>query len=94
MSLNDATANIKEVDLLGNTQLRWLSVVQVEGSCSYKAIAFINGNQRSTRLKAKSYSTLRKSLQQTQVFLKNKFSVRKPPLKNFNKQLSDEKWIK
>jgi hypothetical protein len=69
-------------------------VVQVEGSCSYKAIAFINGNPRSTCLNTKNYSTLRRSLQQTQVFLKNKFSVRKPARKNFNKQVSDEKWIK
>ena len=94
MSRNDSTANIREVDLLGNIQLRWLSVVQVEGSCSYKAIAFINGNPRNTRLNTKNYSTLRMSLQQTQVFSRNKFSVRKPAIKNFNKQLSDEKWIK
>ena len=94
MNLHDATANITEVDLLGNIQLRWLSVVQVEGSHSYKAIAFINSNLRSTRLNTKKHSALRRSLQQAQVFSESIFSVRKPARKNFNKQLSDEKWIK
>ena len=94
MNLHGATDNIREVDLLGNTRLRWLSVVQDEGSRSYKAIAFINGNPRNTRLNTKNYSTLRRSLQQTKFFSRNKFSVRKPARKNFNKQLSDEKWIK
>ena len=69
-------------------------MIQVEGSRSYKAIAFIEGNPRNTRLNTKNYSTLRRSLKQTQVFSKNKFSVRKPARKNFNKKLSDEKWIK
>jgi hypothetical protein len=85
---------LERIDLLGNIPLRWLSVVQVEGSRSYKAIAFINGNPRSTRLNTKNYSTLRRSLQQTQVFSENKFSVRNPTRKNFKKQLGDEKWIK
>jgi tRNA U54 and U55 pseudouridine synthase Pus10 len=71
-------------------------VIQVEGSRSYKAIAFINSksNPRNTRLKKKKYSKLRRSLPQTQVFSKNNFTVRKPARKYFNKNLSDEKWIK
>jgi len=87
---------LERIDLLGNDNLRCLSVIKVEGSHSYKAIAFINSrsNPINTRLNTKNYSTLRRSLQQTQVFSKNKFSVRKPARKNFNKQLGDEKWIK
>jgi len=66
--------------------------MKVEGSRSYKAIAFINSssNPRNPRLNTKNYSTLRRSLQKAQVFSKNKFSVRKPARKYFNKQLGDE----
>jgi hypothetical protein len=66
---------------------------KVEGSLSYKAIAFIRrkSNLRITRL---NYSTLRRSLQKAQFFSKKTFSVRKPARKTFNKKLSDEKWIK
>jgi hypothetical protein len=87
---------LERIDLLGNDNLRCLSVIKVEGSHSYKAIAFINSNSnpRNTRLNTKNYSKLRRSLQQKQVFSKNKFSVRKPARKNFNKKLSDKKWIK
>jgi hypothetical protein len=70
-------------------------VIQVEGSRSYKAIAFISkGNPRKTCLKTKNYFTLRRSIQQAQIFSKNKFLVRNPARKNFNKQLGDEKWTK
>ena len=87
---------LERIDLLRNVNLRCLSVIKVEGSRSYKAIAFINSksNPRNTRLKTKNYSIVRRSLQQTQVFSKNNFSVRKPARKNFNKKIGDEKWIK
>ena len=78
MNLHGATDNIREVDLLGNTRLRWLSVVQDEGSRSYKAIAFINGNQRSTLLNTKNYFTLHRSLQQKQVFSEKIFQLERP----------------
>jgi hypothetical protein len=87
---------LERIALLGNVNLRCPSVIKVEGSRSYKAIAFIRSksNPRNTRLKTKNYSKLRRSLPQTQVFSKNKFSVRKPARKNFNEKLGDEKWIK
>jgi len=87
---------LERIDLLGDVKLRCLSVIQVEGSRSYKAIAFIRSksNPRNTRLKTKNYSKLRRSLQKSQVFSKNKFPVRKPARKNFNKKLGEEKWIK
>jgi hypothetical protein len=87
---------LERIDLLGDINLRCPSVIKVEGSHSYKAIAFIRSksNPRNTRLKTKNYFTLRRSLQKAQVFLKNTFSVRKPARKNFNKNLGDEKWIK
>ena len=70
-------------------------MIKVEGSRSYKAIAFISSksNPRSTRLKTKNYSKLRISLQKAQIFSKNMFSVRKTR-EYFNKKLGDEKWIK
>ncbi len=87
---------LERIDLLRHVHLRCLSVIKVEGSCSYKAIAFISSksNPRSTRLKTKNYSKLRMSLQQAQVFSKNTFSVRTPAQKNFNEKLGDKKWIK
>jgi len=77
---------LERIALLGDVNLRCPSVIKVEGSRSYKAIAFIRSksNPRNTRLKTKNYSIVRRSLQQTQVFSKNKFSVRKPARKNFN----------
>jgi len=85
---------LERIYLLGDVKLRCLSVIQVEGSHSYKAIAFISSNPRSTRLRTKNYSTLCRSLLKSQVFSKNKFSVREPSRKYFNKKLGDEKWIK
>ena len=87
---------LKRIDLLGNIHLRCHSVTKVEGSRSYKAIAFINSksNPRNTRLNTKNYSTLCISLHQTQVFSGSIFSVREPARKNFNEKLCDEKWIK
>jgi hypothetical protein len=48
-------------------------VIKVEGLRSYKAIAFIPGksNPRNMRLKTKTYSTLRTSLQKNAIFSKN-----------------------
>ncbi len=78
---------LERIDLLGNVHLRCHSVIKVEGSRSYKAIVFINSksNPRKTRLNTNNYSTLRRSLQQTQVFFKNRFSVRNPARKFFKK---------
>jgi hypothetical protein len=69
-------------------------VIKVEGSRSYKAIAFITakGNPRNKRLKAKNYSTLRTSLQNAAIFLENSF--RNTTLNSFNEKLGDEKWKK
>ena len=69
-------------------------MIKVEGLRSYKGIAFIRSksNPRTARLKAKIYSTLRRSLQRAQIFSKNTFSARKTR-EYFNKKLGDEKWI-
>jgi hypothetical protein len=87
---------LERIALLGNVNLRCPSVIKVEGSRSYKAIAFIRSksNPRNTRLKTKNYSKLRMSLQKSQLFSETKFSVRKPIREYFNKNLGDEKWIK
>ena len=79
---------LERIALLGNVNLRCPSVIKVEGSRSYKAIAFINSksNPRNTRLNKKNYSTLCISLQQTQVFSGSIFSVREPARKNFNEK--------
>jgi hypothetical protein len=66
-------------------------VIKVEGSRSYKAIAFIKSNPRNTRLKTKNYSKLRTSLPQKQIFSERILSVIR---EYFNKKLSDKKWIK
>jgi len=71
-------------------------VIKVEGSRSYKAIAFItsNGNRRNPRLKTKTYFKLRTTLKKT-VFPKiSIFSFRNPTQYAFNKKLGDEKWKK
>ncbi len=86
---------LQRIDLLGNVHLRCHSVIKVEGSHSYKAIAFIssNDNPRNTRLKTKNYSKLRRSLQKSQTFSKNPFLTRERR-EYFNEKLGDEKWIK
>jgi len=72
---------LERIDLLRNDNLRCLSVIQVEGSRSYKAIAFIRSNPINKHLTKENYSKLCKSLPKTQVFSKNKFSIRKPSKK-------------
>jgi hypothetical protein len=64
---------LERIDLLGNDNLRCLSVIKVEGSRSYKAIAFIKSesNPKITRLKTRTYSTLCMSLKKRTVFPKN-----------------------
>ena len=75
---------LERIALLGNVNLRCPSVIKVEESRSYKAIAFIRSksNPRNTRLKTKNYSKLRMSLQKSQLFSETKFSVRKYIRKN------------
>ena len=87
---------LERIDLLGDVNLRCPSVMKDEGLHSYKAIAFIRSksNPRITRLKAKTYSKLRVSLQKSQIFSGSIFSVRKTSREYFNKKLGDEKWIK
>jgi len=71
-------------------------VIKVEGLRSYKAIAFIKskGNPRNKRLKTKTYSALRISLQNTAIFSKNPFSFINTIRSSFNEKLGDEKWKK
>jgi len=72
-------------------------VIKVEGLRSYKAIAFIKSesNPRITRLKTKTYSTLRASLKKRTVFPKIfDFSFRNTIRYSFNEKIGDEKWIK
>jgi len=80
---------LERIALLGNANLRCHSVIKVEGSHSYKAIAFINSksNPRNTRLRKKSYSKLRRFLQQKQVFSKN--TLWKKRREYFEKGLGD-----
>jgi hypothetical protein len=87
---------LERIALLGDVNLRCPSVIKVEGSRSYKAIAFIGSksNPRNTYLKTKNYSKLRRALQKSQLFCKKMFSFGKPFRKNFNENLGDEKWIK
>ena len=75
-------------------QLKVPSVVKVEGSRSYKAIAFIKSNPRNRRLKTRTYSKLRTSLQKPQIFSKKTFSFRNAIRNSFNDKLGDEKWKK
>ena len=84
---------LERIDLLGNDNLRCLSVIKVEGSRSYKAIAFIR-RKNNPRITSLNYSALRMSLQKAQIFSRKTFSVRNPARKYFNKKLGDEKWIK
>jgi hypothetical protein len=70
-------------------------VIEVEGLRSYKAIAFITrkSNPKNKRLKTKTYSTFRTSLQiTTTIFLK--ISFRNTTFNSFNEKLGDEKWKK
>jgi len=72
-------------------------VIKVEELHSYKAIAFIpsKSNPRNTRLKTKTYSTLRTSPQRTTIFSKTaKFLLETRLNIPFVKKLGDEKWIK
>jgi len=69
-------------------------VIKVEGSRSYKAIAFIKSksNRRNPRLKTNNYFKLRMTLKKT-VFPKTSiFSFGNPTRYFFNKKLGDEKW--
>jgi hypothetical protein len=86
---------LERIGLLGESKLRCPSVIKVEGLRSYKAIAFTKSNPRITRLKTKTYSTLRTSLQKKTVFSK-KFIVlfRNTTRYSFNEKLGDEKWRK
>ncbi len=72
-------------------------MIKVEGLRSYKAIAFTRSesNPKITRLKTRTYSTLRMSLKKRTVFPK-KFIVlfRNKTRYSFNEKLGDEKWIK
>ena len=85
---------LERIDLLGNVNLRCLSVIKVEGSHSYKAITFIRskGNPRNTLLETKTYSKLPISLLKVKVFSKN--TIWKTRREYFDKQLGDERWIK
>jgi hypothetical protein len=58
---------LERIGLLGENKLRCPSVIKVEGLRSYKAIAFTKSesNPRITRLKTKTYLTLRTSLKKT-----------------------------
>jgi len=66
-------------------------VIKVEGLRSQKAIAFIKGNPRNTRLKTKRYSTVR-ILQKTAIFSENPVSFRNLIQSFFNEKFGDEKW--
>jgi len=72
-------------------------VIKVEGLRSYKAIAFIpsKSNPRNTRLKTRTYSTLRTSLQKNAIFSKNsKFLLETRLNVPLVEKLGDAKWIK
>ena len=77
---------LERIALLGDVNLRCPSVTKVEGSCSYKAIAFIGSksNPRNTPLETKNYFKLRGSLQKSQLFSEDMFSVRKSIRRNFS----------
>jgi len=88
---------LERIDLLGNDNLRCLSVIKVEGLRSYKAIVFIKSesNPKIARLKTRTYSTLCMSLKKRTVFPKNfDFSFRNSTRYSFNEKLGDEKWKK
>ena len=72
-------------------------MIKVEGLRSYKAIAFIKSesNPRITRLKTKTYSTLRTSLKKRTIFSKNFIVLfRNITRYSFNEKLGDEEWRK
>ena len=88
---------LERIALLGNVNLRCPSVIKVEGSRSYKAIAFIRSksNPKIARLKTRTYSTLRMSLKKRTVFPKNFIVLfRNTTRYSFNEKLGDKKWIK
>jgi len=69
-------------------------VVQVEGSRSYKAIAFTN-SKGNTRLAAKTYSVLRMSPQNKKaIFPKFKFRIETRLDVPLIKNQSDKEWRK
>ena len=71
-------------------------MIKVEGSRSYKAIAFIpsKSNPRNMRLRTKTYSILRRFPQKNAIFSKNfKFRL-ETQLNVLIKKLGDEEWIK
>jgi hypothetical protein len=87
---------LERIGLLGESKLRCPSVIKVEGLRSYKAIAFTKSgsNPRTTRLKAKTYSTLRTSLKKT-IFSKSFIVLfRNITRYSFNEKLGDEEWRK
>lgn len=71
-------------------------MTKVEGLRSYKAIAFIKSesNPKITRLKTKTYSTLRISLQKRTFFSKNFIVLFRNTRYFFNGKLGDEEWRK
>jgi len=70
--------------------------MEVEGSYSSKAIAFISrkSNPRNTRLKTITYFILYNSPQKTWNFSKNTFSIKKRILSSFGRKTGNKKWIK
>jgi hypothetical protein len=88
---------LERIDLLGESKLRCPSVIKVEGLRSYKAIAFTKSesNPRITRLKTKTYSTLRTSLKKKTIFSKSFIVLfRNTTRYSFNEKLGDEEWRK
>jgi hypothetical protein len=88
---------LERIDLLGESKLRCPSVIKVEGLRSYKAIAFTKSesNPRITRLKTKTYSTLRTSLKKKAIFSKSFIVLfRNTTRYSFNEKLGDEEWRK
>jgi hypothetical protein len=78
----------EKIDLLGNVNLRCLSVIKVEGSRSYnKAIAFIRKNDslKNTGLKAKNYFNLYIPLED-RIFLEK--TIRKTRREYLNEKLA------
>ena len=88
---------LERIGLLGDRNLRCPSVIKVEGLRSYKAIAFTKSesNPKITRLKTKTYSTLRTSLKKRTIFPKSFIVLfRNATRYSFNEKLGDEEWIK
>jgi hypothetical protein len=87
---------LERIDLLGESKLRCPSVIKVEGLRSYKAIAFTKSgsNPRITRLKTKTYSTLRTSLKKKTISKSFTVLFRNTTRYSFNEKLGDEEWRK